>query len=148
MAPRTWLHGPTILRSCCPEYPEQCPDCICFPESEQPFFATPANQELAAKTKCPVHGDRFRPHFHFYVAKWRLESEKVRWLRLSPQYHKAWHATHPPGSWPETSLETVEDRESFTQEDESFKAISSGNEGQWLEQTDNETRKSSVAETA
>jgi len=36
-----------------------CPDCICFPEAEQPFFATPADRELAAQKKCRIHGDRF-----------------------------------------------------------------------------------------
>lgn len=94
--------------------PEQCPDCICFPQSEQPFFATRADQELAAKIKCPTHGDRFQPRLHIFLARWRLESEKVRWLRLSSQYHKAWHATFPPGSWPETSLDTSKSRCSVT----------------------------------
>ena len=86
--------------------PEQCPDCIYFPETEQPFFASPADQERAAKTTCPVHGNRFQPRLHLYVPKWRLESEKVRWLRLSPQYRQAWHATFPSGSWPEIPPET------------------------------------------
>jgi hypothetical protein len=78
-------------------------DCICFPCDQQPFFALPQDQEVAAKIKCPIHGERFQPRLHIFVAKWRLESETKRWLRLSDQYRKAWHATFPPGSWPESS---------------------------------------------
>src|SRR5436305_10056209 len=80
-------------------------DCICFPLNEQPFFASPQDEEIAAKAKCPIHGERFQPCFHIYIAQWRMENERKRWLRLSPQYHKAWHASFPPGSWPESSPE-------------------------------------------
>jgi hypothetical protein len=52
-------------------------DCICFPENEPPFFCFPSEEEIAAKVRCPLHGNRFRqPIFHIYVAKWRRESEK------------------------------------------------------------------------
>jgi hypothetical protein len=81
------------------------PDCICFPGNEQPFFASPQDQEIAVKTKCPIHGERFQPRIHIYVAQWRIENEKKRWLHLSPQYHKAWHSSFSPGSWPESSPE-------------------------------------------
>jgi hypothetical protein len=65
-------------------------DCICFPENEPPFFGFPLEQEIAAKVKCALHGDRFEPRFYIYVPRWRRENEKkVRWFRLSPQYHKA-----------------------------------------------------------
>ncbi len=72
--------------------------CICFPEDpeEQPFFPTNEDQERAAKVQCPVHGRRFEPRYHIYVAAWRWEREqKCRWPRLSTQYHKAWVASFP-----------------------------------------------------
>jgi len=88
-------------------------DCICFPENEQPFFGFPVEQEIAARVKCSLHGDRFRPMFHLYVPKWRRENEKkVRWFRLSEQYHKAWSAGFPPDLWPAVEEET-EDRRVF-----------------------------------
>ena len=71
-------------------------DCICFPENEQPFFCTESEAEIAARLKCPLHGDRFKhPIFHIYVAKWRRESEVIRRQQLSEQYRKAWAATLP-----------------------------------------------------
>jgi hypothetical protein len=76
------------------------PDCICFPAKEPPFFGFPIEQQIAAKVKCPVHGERFKPLYHIYVPGWRRESEKKRWLGLSQQYHKAWHASFPPDLWP------------------------------------------------
>lgn len=51
-------------------------ECICFPENEQPFFGLPIEEQIAAKVKCPIHGDRFKPIFHIYVPKWRRENEK------------------------------------------------------------------------
>ena len=69
-------------------------DCVCFPENEQPFFCFPSEEEIAAKVKCPLHGNRFRrTTFHIHVAKWRLESEPIRRQRLSSQYQKAWLAS-------------------------------------------------------
>ena len=74
------------------------PDCVCFPENEQPFFCFPAEEDMAAKVKCPLHGDRFRQTtFHVYVAKWRREGEPIRRQRLSAQYRKAWLAAFPEG---------------------------------------------------
>ena len=68
-------------------------DCICFPEEEPPFFCFPAEEEAAAKVKCPLHGNRFKqPIFRIYVAKWRRESELIRRQQLSSQYQKAWFA--------------------------------------------------------
>jgi hypothetical protein len=32
-------------------------DCICFPEKEQPFFCSPSEEPVAAKVKCPLHGN-------------------------------------------------------------------------------------------
>jgi hypothetical protein len=73
-------------------------DCICFPENEPPFFCFPSEEEIAAKVKCPLHGNRFRQTtFHIYVAKWRREGEKKRRQRLSSQYRKAWLAAFPEG---------------------------------------------------
>jgi hypothetical protein len=88
-------------------------NCICFPADEQPFFGFPIEREIAAKVKCALHGDRFQPMFHLYVPKWRRENEKkVRWFRLSPQYHKAWHAGFPLDLWPAEEEES-EDRTVF-----------------------------------
>jgi len=87
------------------------PECICFPADEQPFFGLPIEEQIAMKVKCPLHGDRFAPTFHIYVPKWRLDNEKkVRWFRLSPQYHKAWHAGFPTDLWPAEEEETEDGR--------------------------------------
>jgi hypothetical protein len=86
-------------------------ECICFPAEEQPFFGFPLEEQIAAKVRCPLHGDRFRPIFHIYVPRWRRENEKkVRWFRLSEQYHKAWHASLPPNLWPAEEEETADGR--------------------------------------
>jgi hypothetical protein len=72
-------------------------ECICFPEDEQPFFQTSEESDLAAGVQCPLHGKRFTPRFHIYVAAWRWKNEvKFQWPRLSAQYHKAWAASFPP----------------------------------------------------
>ena len=76
------------------------PECLCFPANEPPFFGFPIEQQIAAKVKCPLHGERFKPFYHIYVPGWRRESEKKRWHRLSEQYHKAWFASFPPELWP------------------------------------------------
>jgi len=71
-------------------------DCICFPEKEPPFFCFPSEEEIAAKVKCPLHGNRFRQSMvHIYVAKGRREGEPKRRQRLSSQYQKAWLASFP-----------------------------------------------------
>jgi hypothetical protein len=86
-------------------------ECICFPQNEQPFFGFPLKEQIAAKVKCPHHGDRFRLIFHIYVPKWGRDNEKkVRWFRLSEQYHKAWHASFPPDLWPGEEEETADGR--------------------------------------
>ncbi len=85
-------------------------ECICFPADEQPFFGLPIEEQIAAKVKCPLHGDRFKPTFHIYVPKWRRDNEKIRWLRLSTQYHKAWEAAFPPNLWPAEEEETDDGR--------------------------------------
>jgi hypothetical protein len=80
---------------------ELAPNCICFPENEPPFFCSESEEEIAAKVKCPLHGNRFKPTtFHIFVANWRREREKIRRQRLSPQYRKAWLASFPGDSWP------------------------------------------------
>ncbi len=72
------------------------PDCICFPDKEQPFFCLPSEEPIAARVKCPLHGNRFRqPIFHVYVSSWRAEKEPARRRRLSAQYRKAWDASFP-----------------------------------------------------
>jgi hypothetical protein len=77
------------------------PDCTCFPAEEQPFFCHLYEEDIAAKVKCPLHGDRFKqPVYVMYVSKWRREKEPARRQRLSPQYQKAWKASFPPELWP------------------------------------------------
>jgi hypothetical protein len=76
------------------------PDCICFPSNEPPFFGFPIEQQIAAKVKCPLHGERFKPLLHLFVPAWMRENEKKRWSRLSDQYHKAWQASFPSDLWP------------------------------------------------
>jgi hypothetical protein len=75
-------------------------DCICFPADEQPFFGFPIEEKIAAKVRCPLHGERFMHFLRLYVPPWRRESEKKRWARLSQQYHKAWFASFSPDLWP------------------------------------------------
>jgi hypothetical protein len=48
--------------------------CICFPEDEQPFFRTSEERDLAAGVQCPLHGKRFTPRFHLFVAAWLWEN--------------------------------------------------------------------------
>jgi hypothetical protein len=67
-----------------------------FPEKEPPFFCFPPEEEIVAKVKCSLHGNRFRPTmFRIHLAKWRRESEPIRRQRLSSPYHKAWSASFP-----------------------------------------------------
>jgi len=77
------------------------PDCICFPKNQPPFFCFLIEEQIAAKVKCPLHGERFKPiRFRIYVGKWRREGEPHRRQILSPQYRKAWDASFPPELWP------------------------------------------------
>jgi hypothetical protein len=77
-------------------------ECICFPENEPPFFNWPVEQEIAARVKCPLHGDRFRPvKFFVYVSEWlRKKRPSLRLTHHSEQYRKAWDAGFPPKLWP------------------------------------------------
>jgi hypothetical protein len=83
-------------------------DCICFPKHEPPFFGWPIEEQMAAKVKCPLHGERFKsPQFHVYVAKWLREKlPGLLWSRHSEQYRKAWFAVFPPELWPAEEDET------------------------------------------
>ena len=75
------------------------PDCICFPENEQPCFCSPDEEPVADNVKCPLHGKRFKqPIFHIYMPIWRREKEAARRLTLSAQYRKAWEASFPAES--------------------------------------------------
>jgi hypothetical protein len=86
------------------------PDCICFPEREQPFFCSDLEEQIAARVKCPLHGNRFRqPIFHIYVAGWRAASEPARRQRLSAQYRKAWGTSFPSELCPVVAKEKTED---------------------------------------
>ena len=80
---------------------ERAADCICFPDNERPSFGFSIEMEKASKVLCPVHGLRFTPLSHLYVAK-RFR-EKL-WTDLgthhSEQYRKAWFARFPSELWP------------------------------------------------
>ena len=77
------------------------PDCICFPENEQPFFVVSTEREIAARVKCPLHGERFKPRLQVYVSGWlRPKQWPALWTQHSEQYRKAWFATFPPDLWP------------------------------------------------
>ena len=78
------------------------PECICFPDQEQPTFYWRVEWEIAARLKCPVHGDRFRlvPFRWFYVADWILEKPDAFLAYRSPKFRKAWYASFPPELWP------------------------------------------------
>lgn len=82
-------------------------DCVCFPEQEQPSFGFPIEVEVANKVVCPVHGTRFTPLFHLYVAK-RFRQKLWTDLRTdrSVQYRKSWFARFPPELWPAEEEET------------------------------------------
>ena len=78
------------------------PACICFPENEPPKVGWPVELEVAAKVKCPLHGDRFEsPRPFVYVSKWLREKIWTgRGPRRSEQYQKAWSASFPEQLWP------------------------------------------------
>jgi hypothetical protein len=76
-------------------------ECTCFPEKERPSFHWLVELEAAAKVKCPLHGERFKPTGMIYVAGWlRKKREWFIATRRSPQYQKAWRASFPSGLWP------------------------------------------------
>lgn len=59
-------------------------ECICFPEDEPPFFAFGIEFEMLTRVKCPLHGERFTPRFHIYVAKWlRAKQPQLIWTHHS-----------------------------------------------------------------
>jgi len=90
------------------------PDCICFPEKEQPWFCSALEEPVADGVKCPLHGGRFkRQRFFVYVAGWRREKEPARRQRLSAQYRKAWEAGFPPKLWPAVPQEERADGQIF-----------------------------------
>jgi hypothetical protein len=77
-------------------------ECICFPANEPPSFNWPVEQEIAARVKCPLHGDRFRPErFFVYVSQWLREKRPILMrTHHSEQYRKAWNASFPLNLWP------------------------------------------------
>lgn len=77
------------------------PDCICFPETERPFFGSEFEQDIAFRLKCPLHGDRFEKQFMgIYVSQWLREKERLRIPKMSARFQKAWAATFPQNLWP------------------------------------------------
>ena len=82
-------------------------NCICFPENEPPFFAFPIELEMLSRVKCPLHGERFKPENHIYVAKWlRAKQPEHLWTHHSEQYRKAWFASFPSDLWPAVEEES------------------------------------------
>ena len=77
------------------------PACICFPENEAPLFGCEVERDIAARVKCPLHGERFKPRFFIYVSAW-LRAKLWEGLRShhSEQYRKAWFASFPLELWP------------------------------------------------
>jgi hypothetical protein len=63
--------------------------------------------EIASKVLCPVHGLRFTPLPHLYVAK---RFREQLWTDLqthhTEQYRKAWFARFPLALWPAEEEET------------------------------------------
>ena len=84
------------------------PQCICFPENEPPSFGFRVEFEIAARVKCPIHGDRSGTWSSLYTAKWFRERQKIRREGLSPQFQKAWLASFPPDLWPAEEQETAD----------------------------------------
>ena len=82
--------------------------CICFPENEHPSFGFRVELEIAARVKCPIHGDRSRTWGFLYAAKWFRERQKIRRESLSPQFQRAWLASFPPDLWPAAEEETAD----------------------------------------
>jgi hypothetical protein len=61
-------------------------ECICFPpKKEAPAFSWPQEQEIAARVKCPLQGNRFVPRGFVYVSKWEREKRHVLLERGSDQ---------------------------------------------------------------
>jgi len=76
-------------------------ECLCFPENESPFFAFEIELNMLTRVKCPLHGERFKPMFRLYVAKWlRAKQPSLLWTHHSEQYRKAWFASFAPNLWP------------------------------------------------
>lgn len=46
------------------------------------FFGFPIEEKIAAKLKCPLHGDRFMQFLRLYVPPWRRENERKRWRNI------------------------------------------------------------------
>ena len=85
--------------------------CICFPENEPPFFAFEIKLEMLTRVTCPIHGQRFKPFYRIYVARWlRLKQPQHLWTHHSEQYRKAWFASFPPDLWPAQEEETCDGR--------------------------------------
>lgn len=83
------------------------PQCICFPDKEPPFFNWPVEQEIAAKAKCPLHGERVKPAYFVYRSKWlREKREELLQTHHSEQYRKAWYASFPADLWLAEEVET------------------------------------------
>ena len=82
------------------------PQCICFPENEPPSFNWPVEQQIAARVKCPLHGERFkRMTFFVYVSQWlREKRQTLMQTHHSEQYRRAWFAGFPPELWPAQEL--------------------------------------------
>jgi hypothetical protein len=89
-------------------------ECICFPPDEFPDFPSNETEQRAAMVQCPLHGKRFDPRPHFFIPSWHWRREvKLRWPRLSEQYHKAFRA-----SFSEAEFEAMLEQAKGEQEDD------------------------------
>ena len=79
------------------------PDCLCFPDDEQPEFRWQVEAEIAASVLCPLHGLRFK------VVLTRLLDRAARFYRSdmeagcphrSVQYQRAVRVSFDPNLWP------------------------------------------------
>jgi hypothetical protein len=73
-----------------------------------PSFGFRVEMEIAARVKCPIHGDRSKSWYFSYSPKWHRKRQKTRREGLSPQFQKAWLASFPPDLWPAEEEETAD----------------------------------------
>jgi len=78
---------------------------------ESPFFAFEIELNMLTRVTCPLHGQRFKPYYRIFVAKWlRAKQPHHLWTHHSEQYRKAWFASFPPDLWPAVEEENPSGR--------------------------------------
>jgi hypothetical protein len=79
------------------------PDCLCFPDEEQPEFRWRVEAEIAASVLCPLHGSRFRivvTRFLFRAARFYRSDMEAGCPHRSVQYQRAVRVSFDPDLWP------------------------------------------------